>query len=410
MPIFTTFRKVRIRNFPLATYSLIAFNVLVYVAITRGDPSSILARFGLTPSQPTLQTMFASSFLHRDFAHLLGNLLFLWLFGRKVEQAMGAVEFLLLYVGGGFAASVMHVVIASAFFPPEWTKQPPVGASGPIAAVLGVFVIRFSRHKFHIGRAAIPALPLLFGWLLAQIALGVLGLSRASLHLFGTDLQLRDVGYWAHVGGFIFGMAVAQVTRMAVEGEKEYLRDDAQNSLRRGTLLDVVGKYEALLGYDPTDPFAHAELGRSWALLNDREEAVAYYTRSAQLYLKKGLGDEALTRHDEMLRFWSDSAFDPETQYRLACYLEEVGQYDRAVEILGRVFALYPNSAEAEMAMLKTGQIQFNKLNKPGLAAAILAKFVDRYPNSEWRSFAESTVAKARQCVEDQISSRPEKA
>jgi len=321
---------------------------------------------------------------------------------------MGAIEFLLLYIGGGFAASVMHVAIASAFFPPEWTKQAAVGASGPIAAVLGVFVIRFSRHKFYVGNAAIPALPVVFCWLLAQILLGLLGLQLETLRLFGAAFTLRDVGYWAHVGGFIFGMGVAQVTRMAIEGEKEYLRNDAQASLRRGTLLEVVNKYEALLSYDPNDAFANAELARTWALLKDREEAEHYYTRAAQLYLKKGLGDDALIRYDELRRFWPDAGFHPETQFRLGCYLDEVGQYERAVGILGQVFLKHPGSAEAEMAMLKAGQIQLNRLSKAGLAAAILAKFVDSYPQSEWLRFAEQLLAKARERVEDQIPPWPD--
>jgi len=299
----------------------------------------------------------------------------------------------------------MHVAIASAFLPLEWAKQPAVGASGPIAAVLGVFAIRFSRHKFLVGKFVVPALPLLFGWLLAQISLGVLGLYRDSLplYLFSATLNLRGIGYWAHVGGFVFGMGVAQVTRMGIEGEKDYLRNDAREGFLRGTLLEVVSKYEALLGYDPNDAFAHAELGRTWALLKDREEAEHYYTRAARLYLKKGLGDDAMARYDEMRRFWPEASLDPETLFRLACYLEEIADYERAVEVMGQVFVNHPDSAEAGMAMLKAGQIQLNRLNRPGLAAAILSKFLDQYPESDWRRFAQEILNKAREHVEDQM-------
>ncbi len=403
MPFISKLKKIWIRDFPIVTYGLIIFNAAAYLAIVRGDPANVILNFGLIPVTPSPRTMFVFSFLHRDIVHLAGNLFFLWLFGRKVEEAIGAIEYLLLYVGGGFAAAIVHVAIGAAFFPPEWAKQPVIGASGPIAAIAGLFFIRFARHKFRIGEIGIPALPVLMAWLFAQLTLGVLGLYRSSLNIGIAVLNLREVGYWAHIGGFLFGMGIAKVTKMAVAGEKEYLLNSARKSLHRGTLLDVVGKYEALLARDPDDAFAHAELARTWALLDDFDEAERQYNIAARLYLKKGLGDEALSRYDEMRRFRSEANYDPENLFRLACYLEGVGEYERAVELLSRLYSEYPGSSESEMAMLKAGQLYLNRLNRPGPAAAVLSKFMDRYPESEWSRFAGEILARARDSVEQQM-------
>lgn len=409
MPLIAALHRIRIRDFAAATYGLIFFNIAVYVWVMRGDPRNMVDAFGLVPSSPTLQTMFTASFLHRDMLHLTGNMIFLWLFGRKVEQAIGPFAFFFLYVGGGFAASVTYVAIAAAFLPPVWAGQAAVGASGPIAAVLGVFAIRFSSHRFHARRLTIPALPVLFGWLLAQITLGILGLYQDTIRLFGADFTLRDVGYWAHVGGFVFGMALAKVSRMALEGEKEHLRDDARETSRRGTLRELVLKYEAITAYDPDDAFAYAELGRTWALLEDREEAERHYSRAAQLYLRKGLGEEALKRYDELRGYFPAAGYDPETEYRLACYLEEVGHYQRSAQILEEVYRNHPESQHAEMAMLKCSQIQLNRLNLPGPAAATLSAFVDRYPHSHWIATAQDMLSKAQERVGDQIPPFPDR-
>src|SRR5690606_11937659 len=133
-----------------------------------------------------------------DIIHLVVNLLFLWLFGRSVEFAMGGVEYLIFYIGSGFAAAIVHVAIVATFALDP--TIPAVGASGAIAGVLGVFAIRFFRMKFRVGHIEIPALLVLLGWLMLQAVLGFASLWITSYNLLAVQVNLRSVGYWSHIG------------------------------------------------------------------------------------------------------------------------------------------------------------------------------------------------------------------
>jgi len=253
-----------------------------------------------------------------------------------------------------------------------------------------VYAVRYSRNKIEILGAGIRPPFLLLAWLFLQIFLGLL-----SLYL--PNEKLKSVDYWAHIGGFIFGIVVAQLTNMATTGRKEYLLSDAQMSLKRGTLLDVARKYEALLRYDEQDPFTNAELGRTWAFLEDEEQAVPYYEAAINLYVEAGGGEEAETRYRELHHLLPKATLTSDTLYRLGCFMEEQGRHLRAISALAKICHLHPDAAECEMAMLKIGQIQLNRIKRPDLAAVTLEQFIARYQYSEWRHFAEQLLRTARQ-------------
>jgi membrane associated rhomboid family serine protease len=152
------------------------------------------------PEKSWLASVFVSMFLHGGWLHLAGNLLFLWVFGNNVEDRLGRITFLLLYVLGGLAATALQVA-----FDPN-SAVPNVGASGAIAAVLGSYLVMFPKARIHtlvffifITSLQLPAVVVLVGWFVLQLFSGVGGM--------GNQLG-GGVAYWAHVGGFVFGLAV----------------------------------------------------------------------------------------------------------------------------------------------------------------------------------------------------------
>ena len=152
------------------------------------------------PEKSWLASVFVSMFLHGGWLHLAGNMLFLWVFGNNVEDRLGRITFLLLYVLGGLAATGLQVA-----FDPN-SAVPNVGASGAIAAVLGSYLVMFPRARIHtlvffifITSLQLPAVVVLVGWFVLQLFSGVGGM--------GNQLG-GGVAYWAHVGGFVFGLAV----------------------------------------------------------------------------------------------------------------------------------------------------------------------------------------------------------
>ena len=162
-------------------------------------------------------TLISSQFLHGGWLHLLGNLLFLWIFGNNVEDRLGRLRFLLFYLVGGAMAGLTQVAID-----PESTI-PTIGASGAIAATLGAYLVLFPRARitslvflgFFYQLIDVPAVIVLVFWFLLQLIDGI-----ASLGV--TDAG-GGVAFFAHIGGFVFGALVGVVVR-AVGGRGGRLR------------------------------------------------------------------------------------------------------------------------------------------------------------------------------------------
>ncbi len=146
-------------------------------------------------------TLFTSQFLHGGWLHLLGNMLYLWIFGNNVEDRLGRLRFLVFYLGGGVAAGLAQVAIDPG------SEIPLVGASGAIAATLGAYLVLFPRARittlvflgFFYQLIDVPAIIVLGFWFVLQLLDGL-----ASL---GTTSTGGGVAFFAHIGGFVVGGA-----------------------------------------------------------------------------------------------------------------------------------------------------------------------------------------------------------
>jgi rhomboid family protein len=152
----------------------------------------------ICPSKSWLASLVTAMFLHAGWLHIGGNMLFLWIFGNNVEDRLGHIRFIVFYLVGGLAASGLELLLS-----PN-SAVPTLGASGAIAAVLGAYLVLFPRARvltfvFFL-LVDLPAVVLLGGWFVLQLFNGVGGL--------GTQVN-QGVAYWAHVGGFVFGMVTA---------------------------------------------------------------------------------------------------------------------------------------------------------------------------------------------------------
>ena len=196
------------RTFPYVTTALVVLNVLVFLLeLSQGekfitDWAFIPARFSGEPGADAV-TIFTAMFMHGGWMHLIGNMLFLWIFGDNVEDRIGHVNFLIFYLLAGLAATFAQYYVSSN------SGIPNVGASGAIAGVLGAYLLMFPQSRVNVllGRqiVAMPAFAVLGLWILFQIISG-----------FAMSDQRADVGgiaYMAHIGGFVAGLAMALLTR-----------------------------------------------------------------------------------------------------------------------------------------------------------------------------------------------------
>jgi membrane associated rhomboid family serine protease len=196
------------RSVPLVTYALIALNVLVFFAELSGGEAfirqwSVVPRELIANPAGELPTVFTSMFMHAGWVHLLGNMLYLWIFGDNVEDNFGHVKFLLFYLACGIAATLAQVFVSSG------SSIPNLGASGAIAGVLGAYIILFPRGQVRVlmGRGVIPmpALVVIGLWIVLQLVSGVGSISESA--------ETGGVAYMAHIGGFVAGLVLTFVLR-----------------------------------------------------------------------------------------------------------------------------------------------------------------------------------------------------
>lgn len=201
---------IRSSTFPVVAYALIAANVgvFLYQGSLGLDADAFVERWGLVPRRfvadwwDDATPLFSSMFLHGGVAHLLGNMLYLHIFGDNVEDRVGHLRFLLMYLLAGAAAGVAQVSVHPA------TDVPMVGASGAIAGVTGAYLLFFPRARvvtlvpifLFIQIIEIPAFFFLLLWFAFQLMLGVGTLGTAAG---------GGVAFWAHIGGFVAGVALA---------------------------------------------------------------------------------------------------------------------------------------------------------------------------------------------------------
>jgi len=361
------------------------------------DRQTALYSMGLIPSHPSISNILSSMFLHADVLHLGWNMLFLWLFGPNVEDALGCLEYAIFYFGSGFAAALLHVIVAQGFTPAA-ADIPMVGASGAIAGILGIFAVRFYRTRIRIwylvffyllrwGTFTIPAWIGLGIWFAQQFVGGLRGIVAP---------QLGGVAYWSHIGGMLFGMALAYALRMGREGTKEYLMSDARIGLAQGTTLDAVENLLSLLGRDPENPDAHQELARTYTMQQNPERAVAHYGKSIELYLQRGEREKAVESFAQLKQHYPNARLSLRSEYQLARYLLELNNHVPALLLLEGITDAYPMTPEAEMALMISGDIYLNVLGHPQGAVKCYERFLHEYPQSSYRAMVEKALAAAR--------------
>ena len=209
--------NVPTRGVPLVTWALILANVLVWILYQLPDLGGSVIQAAFFPcepvgdcedvGQPWPANLFTSMFMHASWAHLLGNMLFLWIFGNNVEDSMGPLRYLAFYLLAGVAATATQSVVTYWQGEPGDATIPNVGASGAIAGVLGAYLILLPHARVTmlilVFVRRVPAWLLLGAWFLFQLWAGSGSLEAPQ--------EGGGVAFFAHIGGFVFGMLAVNV-------------------------------------------------------------------------------------------------------------------------------------------------------------------------------------------------------
>ncbi|WP_347488157.1 rhomboid family intramembrane serine protease [Desulfoscipio sp. XC116] len=221
--------SVKSRTFPIVNITIIVLNLLVYLREVTIEPyrlNQAFYAFGLVPAEvlntvftgapltPVLVSFVTSMFIHGGWLHVIGNMLFLWVFGDNIEDRLGHLKYLLFYLAVGVVGGLAHIISNPV------STVPVVGASGAVAGVLGAYIIAFPRSRILalvpiliiFTLMEIPAVVFIALWFVLQLFNGVASLGGAA----------NTVAYWAHIGGFVMGAIL--IKTMAPRIVKGYYR------------------------------------------------------------------------------------------------------------------------------------------------------------------------------------------
>ncbi len=197
---------------PLVSYSLILINIFIFVYELRLGLSaeSLITHYGMIPAEiwagKEYYTILSSMFLHAGWMHLIGNMLFLWIFADNIEAVIGSARFSLFYFIGGTVAALIHMLAD------PLSMIPSVGASGAISAVMGAYLILFPRSRVKLvfiiffTRFHLPATLFLGFWFLQQLSSGMGSIGQQGM---------GGIAWWAHIGGFVYGILAGYIIKRA---------------------------------------------------------------------------------------------------------------------------------------------------------------------------------------------------
>ncbi|MEW6623936.1 MAG: rhomboid family intramembrane serine protease [Bacillota bacterium] len=208
--------STKARNFPIVNITLIIINIAVFayqLMLNQQELIAFVHRFGVIPQvyttygpvallvyQPmALFPLFTSMFVHGSFVHIIGNMLYLWVFGDNIEDKLGKFKFIMFYFAAGLIGNFAHIAANPT------SAVPTIGASGAVAGVLGAYFLAFPRAKvlalvpigFFLTITTVPAILFLVLWFFLQLISGLTSIGAGQM-----------VAWWAHIGGFVAGASL----------------------------------------------------------------------------------------------------------------------------------------------------------------------------------------------------------
>ncbi len=368
-----------LRRPTLINHGLIGVNLLAHVAkevLERFAPErfeQVFEALWLNPQEFAPWALLTYAFLHGGLLHLLGNMVFLWVFGPNVEDRFGRVGYLLFYFGGAVVAGGLH-----ALFEPA----PVVGASGAIAAVTGAYLVLFPHTMircfvwfFVIGAFSIPA-----GWFIGgQIAYNVL--------MQATDLR-GGVAVLAHLGGYGFGIAIS----MGLLGTRILPREPydlftmSRQAARRRQFREIHYHQERAAGRPP-ESRSGLDAAQADALAAARSEV------SGLISAGNLPGAAAAYRRLLESRGVQGALLSRKVQYDLANHLFQSGDHQTAATAYDLFLKGYPNDSEIPVVRLMLGLISARYLNDPIRAKSEISTAMPNLPEGEHRSLAKELLA-----------------
>jgi membrane associated rhomboid family serine protease len=342
------------------------------------------------PYQGGIVAAIGASFLHFGYVHLIGNVVYLFLFGRYVEDRMGAIFFSLAYLGCAGAGNVLQGLFNTHVLGDPYVGI--IGASGAVSGLLGAFTVRFFLSKLQIaywvfmplqaytraGKVEMPVVVAVGLWFGLQLARGLIQVGG-----FGTQ-----VAYVAHISGFLLGTVTAAWGGHFREGRVDAFLQRAARYMKRGESYAAQGEYIRYLDHRPDDPGAHAGLARAAVVTGDGDVARKSYRKACELLIEQRRRGDCEAIYQEAVRGFDDLCLTEDYQINLAFGLERNLKPKLAVRAYEIFAGRYPAHTESPLALLRAAGIYLNTFSAPQKADDLYHRLIDNYPDDVWVDFA----------------------
>lgn len=336
-------------------------------------------------------TVVTAIFMHGGWLHLMGNLVYLNVFGPILESRVGHGMFFFYVLVMGVFGNIIHGIVAAQ----GWFGQYGVGvlgASGAIAGLLAFSLIRFHNAKVEIawwvfaplvgqnraGRSKVALQVAVALWLMLQVVQSLVASQTGA-----------SVSYGAHFGGFFMGLTLALAMGQWREGHQEGLRDKAADYFKAGEYHASVGMWLEYLELVPSDLSARLELARSQVLSNQSADAEQNFRRVFHRYVRRSEISSALGVFQEAARASLVAEFAPDELAKIAYYQEKQLDYSGAIKTHELLFESYPDSSEGQRSLVRIIMLYQGKISNPGVLRHWLAVAHQQLPEGGWRNYLE---------------------
>lgn len=352
--------------------------------------NSILGRYAFYPSRPAPISYLTANFLHGGWMHLIFNMWFLWLAGAILEDTWGRPLYTMFYLISGVAALWGYALVYPS------SLIPVIGASGAIASLMGAFLARFPKTRIQLGffywilrprlyRFKAPAYAVLPMWLGMQVLSGVLG------------GESGGVAYWAHIGGFGFGLVMALILRysgieqkadQAIQDKVGWSADPhivkADDLLEKQQFDEAVSELKALIAENPGSIDAYEMLPSVYLRKGDTQSYLDAVQAVCQLHLKLHNSEAAWQDYEDYVHA-GGSKMPAASWLELCRHVENMQQWDRAASEYEKLAEAWPDDRTSVLALISAGRIQLRQLHQPQQALRLyIAAQNSPAPHQDW--------------------------
>ncbi len=394
---FPTGLDVRSRRTPVITYFLTAMCVILFILYKYGPVSGAwnLSNLVFLPAAPSLPASLAYVFLHMGWLHLVGNMVYLLIFGRALEDRYGPGRFFAIFALTAVAGAWVHAWLV-AWLAPRFLVYGVIGASGATSGLLGAFMVRLYYARIEVaywifmplqavnraGRKFIPGVIGVVSWFAYQGAYAAIQ--------YGMDSA--SVAYGVHVGGFVAGIILALLFGSLPEARAEKRLASARRAFSKSEFFAAQADYLEYLERRPSDAQVHAEAARACLCAGEQNLAKSHYSEAVSGLLGSGERGEAEEVLAEAMRSLKGFTLSERVHLDLAYGMERSMKFDLTLKAYENFALRYPFSADTPFILLRMAGIHERRMECPQRAVECYERIVKYYPEDNWAEYADSEL------------------